>query len=129
MDLQKLLWLVGLIGFFIGLAVMLLKLDHSDAWKHAHIAQLVLNKDGGFDIAAVAFWAGFLFSIFVLVYCVLKNSVPSGLAALYGIFIGSVLFPLLAKIVFHAKTIPTLPSFGAPPSVPVPEPTEDIPKP
>lgn len=114
-DLNKLLLLFGAIGFFSGLAVMLLRLDKSDEWGKAHIAQLVLNRHGEFDIAAVGFWIGLLFSILVITYCLLKGKVPEGLGYLYMTFMATIEFPLLAKIVYNAKTIPQMPTIPGPP--------------
>lgn len=97
-SLAKLLWLVLLIGVGIGVAVMLLRVDKSDAWSKAHIAQLVLNRHGGFDLAAVAFWFAFLVDIFVLVYCLLKGSVPDRFDILLAAFNATFAMPIVAKI-------------------------------
>jgi hypothetical protein len=97
-SLAKLLWLVGLIGVGIGVAGMLLRVDKSTEWSRAHIAQLVLNRHGGLDLAAVAFWFTLLFDVFVLVYCLFKGNVPDRFDILLGAFNLTFAAPIVAKI-------------------------------
>lgn len=98
-ELTKLLWLVGLIGFGVGLVIMLLRVDRSDEWSKAHIAQLILNRYGEFDISAVAFWVGIGVSILAVVYSLFKP-VGNGFIAVFGIFSAQVQTPILFKVIF-----------------------------
>lgn len=106
LELNKLLALVALIGFFIGLAVMLWRVDRNDAWRKAHIAQLVVNRHGELDIAAVAFWASFVFSIWALVYCLFKGRVPENWPGLFTTFELTCVAPLITKVIFNRKQPP-----------------------
>lgn len=107
-ELTKLLWLVGMIGFGFGLVVMLMKVDRSEEWRRAHIAQLVLNRHGGLDIAAIAFWIGLGVSVLAVVYS-LFNKVTEGFIAVFGIFEAQVTTPLLFKVIFN-KTPDAVPA-------------------
>ncbi len=107
-DITKLLWLAVLIGFFAGLAVMLMRVDRSDEWKRAHIAQLVINRYGELDIAAVAFWGGIGVSALSVIYSLFRP-VGESFVAVYSVFTTQITVPLMLKLIFKAKA-PDLPS-------------------
>lgn len=124
MDAAKLIWLAVLIGFFVGLAVMLLRVDRNDTWKHAHIAQLVLNRYGGLDPVLVAFWIGVGLSVLATVYSLLRPVGPM-FVAVFTIVTGNFTLPLLFKVAFNKA-----PPSSAPPPTPVdapPVPREPLP--
>jgi hypothetical protein len=98
-SLAKILWLVCLVGLFGAIAIVLLRVDRSNEWRHAHIAQLVLNKHGGLDLAAVGFWGDMMFNVFVIVFCLFKGSVPERLDMMLGAFNLTFAAPIVTKII------------------------------
>lgn len=109
--MERLLALAGLIGFFSAIALLLVK-AHLSEHNEAKLTDLVLDKYGHFDIAAVAFWMGYIAAIWIAVYCTLKG-VPEGLAGLYPTFCMTVVAPLVSKVIFKGKP-PVLPEIHIP---------------
>lgn len=101
-ELYKLLFLFGLIGFFVGLGVMVMRVDRSEAWKKAHVAQLVVNRYGELDIAAVSYWIGLGSSVMFMVYATFKFQ-PKEAIAVFGIFVSQITVPLMLKLIFKGK--------------------------
>jgi hypothetical protein len=96
--LAKLLWLVALMGVFIGIGLMLLRLDKSEAWSKAHVAQLFLNKHGGLDLAAVMLWINMAVDVLVIVFCLFKGNVPDRMDIIMAAFNATFAAPIIAKI-------------------------------
>lgn len=95
-DLNRLLALAVLMGFFACLALVLWRMDRDSKWGNAHIAQLVLNAHGEFDVPKVALWASFVFSVWAISYSLFKGALPDGLPGMYAAFQATVVAPVVA---------------------------------
>lgn len=113
-ELNKVLFLIGLIGFLVGLGTMVMRVDRSAAWRNAHLAQLVVNRQGELDIAAVSYWIGLGSSVLFMVFATFRYS-PKEAIAVFTIFTAQITVPLMLKIIFKGKAPerPALPAGDA----------------
>lgn len=107
-ELKSLAWLGALVIFFSMMAGVLVH-RHMSAKSDFDFDAILLDKNGKPDIAVLLLIAAFFVDCFVLVYCLLKNTVPSGLEGLFTVFNITFCAPLLAKVIFKAKAAPATP--------------------
>lgn len=93
--------------FALGGAVALWLVHRTES--KARLEQLVTNRYGEMDPVLCAFWLGIGTLVWTLIWCALKGKVPEGLAGIYGPFALTVVAPLIAKVVFKAKSPPSVP--------------------
>lgn len=103
----KTLAIIAFLLFMLGGAVALWLVHRGD--NKARLDQLVCNRYGELDPVLCAFWLGIGTLVWCLVWCTLKGKVPEGLAGIYGPFALTVVGPIIAKVVFKAKSPPGVP--------------------
>lgn len=72
------------------------------------LQDLVRNKYGKVDIAAMTLIIGIYTMTWVLLFCTIRGKAPEGLAVIYTTFAASIVIPLTAKIIFKAKEMPDM---------------------